>query len=99
MDVVIRGGENIYCAEVETALSEHPAIVVPRDGARLAAADVQRHVAGRLVSFKVPARVVFRLLALLDEAHDLLATIDLDAAVFSRATGPLKEGQRPGQPQ
>lgn len=25
-DVVIRGGENIYCAEVEAALFEHPAI-------------------------------------------------------------------------
>jgi steroid-24-oyl-CoA synthetase len=25
-DVVIRGGENIYCAEVEAALYEHPAI-------------------------------------------------------------------------
>jgi long-chain acyl-CoA synthetase len=58
--VVIRGGENIYCAEAEAAPSEHPAIVVPRDGARLAAAGVQRHVAGRLASFKVPAHVVFR---------------------------------------
>ena len=28
-----------------------------------------------------------------------LETPDLDAAVFSRATGPLKEEQRPGQPQ
>jgi long-chain acyl-CoA synthetase len=25
-DVVIRGGENIYCAEVEAALFEHPAV-------------------------------------------------------------------------
>jgi hypothetical protein len=28
-----------------------------------------------------------------------LETPDLDAAAFSRATGPLKEEQRPGQPQ
>ncbi len=26
-DMIIRGGENIYCAEVEAALSEHPAVV------------------------------------------------------------------------
>ncbi len=50
-DMGICGGENIYCAKVEAALSEHPAIVGPPDGARLAAADVQRHVAGRLASF------------------------------------------------
>jgi long-chain acyl-CoA synthetase len=79
-DVVIRGGENIYCAEVEAALFEHPAIedatvvgvaheqlgeeavavVVPREGASVTAGDVQRHVAQRLASFKVPAHVVFR---------------------------------------
>jgi long-chain acyl-CoA synthetase len=78
-DVVIRGGENIYCAEVEAALFEHPAIeeaaivgvpdeslgeeavavVVPHDGARFTAGDVQRHAAERLASFKVPAHVVF----------------------------------------
>ena len=78
-DVVIRGGENIYCAEVEAALFEHPAIeeaaifgipdeslgeqavaaVVLRVGASCTAADVQRHVAERLASFKVPAHVVF----------------------------------------
>ena len=27
-DMIIRGGENIYCAEVEMALSEHPAVVL-----------------------------------------------------------------------
>ena len=26
-DMLIRGGENIYCCEVETALHEHPAVV------------------------------------------------------------------------
>jgi long-chain acyl-CoA synthetase len=79
-DMVIRGGENIYCAEVEGVLFEHPAIedativgvaheslgeetvaiVVLREGATLTAEDVQRHVAERLASFKVPAHVVFR---------------------------------------
>jgi len=47
-------------ALVSLVVAEHPAIVVPRDGARLAAADVARHVAGRLASFKVPAHMVFR---------------------------------------
>ncbi|MEZ5570714.1 MAG: class I adenylate-forming enzyme family protein [Halioglobus sp.] len=27
-DMIIRGGENIYCAEVEAALAEHPAVVL-----------------------------------------------------------------------
>jgi aminoglycoside phosphotransferase (APT) family kinase protein len=79
-DVIIRGGENIYCVEVEAALFEHPAIeeaavvgvphsslgeeavavVVPGQGTNVTAGDVQRHVAERLASFKVPARVVFQ---------------------------------------
>jgi len=27
-DMIIRGGENVYCAEVEAAISEHPAVVL-----------------------------------------------------------------------
>ena len=27
-DMIIRGGENIYCAEVEAALAEHPAVIL-----------------------------------------------------------------------
>jgi acyl-CoA synthetase (AMP-forming)/AMP-acid ligase II len=82
-DVVIRGGENIYCAEVEAALSEHPAIVVPRDGARLAAADAQRHVAGRLASFKVPAHVVFRSAPLPRTRSGKVLKRDLRSAIAS----------------
>ncbi|HET6795235.1 MAG TPA: class I adenylate-forming enzyme family protein [Acidimicrobiales bacterium] len=79
-DVVIRGGENVYCAEVEAVLFEHPAVLdvaiigVPhrslgeevaavvqlREGASATAQDLQRHVAERLATFKVPSLVVFR---------------------------------------
>ncbi len=82
-DVVIRGGENIYCAEVEAALSEHPAIVVPRDGARMAAPDVQRHVAGRLASFKVAAHVVFRSAPLPRTQSGRVLKRDLRSAIAS----------------
>jgi long-chain acyl-CoA synthetase len=76
-DVIIRGGENIYAAEVEAALYEHPdiieaaiigiphdrlgeevgAVVRARDGVKITEEDVREHVAARLASFKVPARV------------------------------------------
>ncbi|NKQ52198.1 acyl--CoA ligase [Amycolatopsis sp. K13G38] len=79
-DVVIRGGENIYCTEVEAVLFRHPAVedaavvgvphpilgeevvavVVPRAETTVTAAEIRRHVAGHLASFKVPAHVVFR---------------------------------------
>ncbi len=76
-DMVLRGGENVYCAEVESAIYEHPAVheaavfgvpherlgeevaavVVPRAGATITAADLQAHVKERLAPFKVPSRV------------------------------------------
>ena len=76
-DVIIRGGENIYAAEVEAALYEHPditeaaiigiphdrlgeevgAVVRARDGVKVTEEEVREHVAARLASFKVPARV------------------------------------------
>jgi long-chain acyl-CoA synthetase len=79
-DVVIRGGENVYCAEVEAVLFEHPAVadvaivglphrslgeevaavVNLKPGAARDASDLQRFVAERLATFKVPAHVVFR---------------------------------------
>jgi long-chain acyl-CoA synthetase len=79
-DVVIRGGENVYAAEVEAALFEHPdvadaavvgvphptlgeevaAVVLPRPGRDLDAANVQAFVGERLAAFKVPSVVEVR---------------------------------------
>jgi long-chain acyl-CoA synthetase len=76
-DMIIRGGENIYAAEIEAALFEHPditdcavigvpherlgeevgAVIRVRDGVSLTEPDVKEHVAERLATFKVPARV------------------------------------------
>jgi len=78
-DMVIRAGENVYCAEVEAAIYEHPAVyeaavfgvpderlgedvvavVNPKPGQALTAAQLQAHVAERLAAFKVPGRIVF----------------------------------------
>ena len=76
-DVVIRGGENVYSAEVEAAIYEHPAVfeaavfglpderlgekvaavVVPKAGASLTAAELTAHLSGRLAAFKVPSHI------------------------------------------
>ncbi|MFA7602939.1 MAG: AMP-binding protein, partial [Novosphingobium sp.] len=76
-DMVIRGGENIYCVEVENALHKHPdvvdaallgmphpllgeepvAVVALAPGATLDAAGLTAFAAGRLATFKVPARI------------------------------------------
>ena len=76
-DVVIRGGENVYSAEVEAAIYEHPAVfeaavfglpderlgeevaavVVPKAGASLTAAELTAHLASRLAAFKVPSHI------------------------------------------
>jgi long-chain acyl-CoA synthetase len=78
-DMIIRGGENVYCTEIENCLAEHPevdeaavvgvpdaelgervkAIVRRVPGSRLSDAEVRRHVAAHLASFKVPERVEF----------------------------------------
>ena len=42
-DMIIRGGENVYCVEVETALFEHPAVI------DAAAIGVPHHVLGEEV--------------------------------------------------
>ncbi len=77
-DVVIRGGENVYCAEVEAVLFEHPAVldvaiigmphrmlgeevaavIEPRPGHVIDAAEIQAFVATRLARFKAPTRVM-----------------------------------------
>ncbi|WP_295549259.1 AMP-binding protein [uncultured Pseudacidovorax sp.] len=73
-DMIISGGENIYCAEVENALSTHPgvaacavlglpdahwgervhAVVVPRDGFALDAADLDAHCRTLIAGYKIP---------------------------------------------
>lgn len=78
-DVIIRGGENVYCAEVEGVLHRHPgiadvaliglphralgeevaAVIEPKPGTVLTAADVQAFVAERLARYNVPTRVIF----------------------------------------
>jgi long-chain acyl-CoA synthetase len=78
-DMILRGGENVYCVEIENCLAEHPeideaavvgvpdaelgervkAIVRRVPGSRLSDAEVRRHVAAHLASFKVPERVEF----------------------------------------
>ncbi len=76
-DIIIRGGENISCQEVESAIYVHPAVaecsvfgvpddrlgeivgavVYPKPGAELEAADLYDFVARDLASFKVPALI------------------------------------------
>jgi long-chain acyl-CoA synthetase len=76
-DMVIRGGENVYCAEVEAAIYEHPAVleaavfglpdvrlgeavaavVVPKPGLALTAAELDAHLRRRLAAYKVPSRL------------------------------------------
>ncbi len=76
-DMVLRGGENIYCIEVESAIYEHPTVYeaavygVPHDrlgeelachvmvkpGETLDAPELQRFLAERIASFKVPSVV------------------------------------------
>jgi acyl-CoA synthetase (AMP-forming)/AMP-acid ligase II len=74
-DLILRGGENVYPAEIEQRLEQHPgvaevavlgvdhpelgqevkAVIVPRAGARLDAAELAAFAAAGLAYFKVPA--------------------------------------------
>ncbi len=76
-DMIISGGENIYTAEVERIVHEHPsvleaavvglpderwgelvtALVVPREGMDIEAAELEAFCRERLAGFKVPRRV------------------------------------------
>jgi len=78
-DMIIRGGENVYCTEIEHCLADHAeideaavvgvpdlelgervkAIVRRVPGSGLGEAEVRRHVAAHLASFKVPEFVEF----------------------------------------
>jgi acyl-CoA synthetase (AMP-forming)/AMP-acid ligase II len=78
-DMVISGGMNIYPAEIEAALEEHPdiyeaavfgipseewgeavhAVVVPRPGSVVTAADVAAFARVHLAGYKVPRSVAF----------------------------------------
>jgi long-chain acyl-CoA synthetase len=79
-DMVLRGGENVYCAEVEAAIFEHAAVadvaviglpdarlgeevaavVNPKPGFAVTAADLQVFLVGKLASFKVPSTIFVR---------------------------------------
>jgi long-chain acyl-CoA synthetase len=76
-DMILRGGENVYSSEVESAIFEHPAVhevavfgvpderlgeevaavVVPRPGHEVTAAELRAFVGERLAAFKVPSRI------------------------------------------
>lgn len=76
-DMYISGGENVYPAEIESVLAEHPAIAEaavigvpdPQWGesgcvyvvaaAKIEAADVLGHLAGRIARYKMPKHVAF----------------------------------------
>ena len=74
-DMLIRGGENIYCVEVENALYAQPAAIVPiahhtlggepgavvqlKPGTSATQDEIRPFLAARLASYKVPVKVVF----------------------------------------
>ncbi|MDD9828093.1 MAG: AMP-binding protein [Deltaproteobacteria bacterium] len=79
-DMVIRGGENVYCVEVESVLYGHPAVmdaaviglphrvlgeevgavVALSPGRSADEAELRKHAAAQLASFKVPVRIEIR---------------------------------------
>jgi bile acid-coenzyme A ligase len=79
IDLIISGGANVYPAEVEAALLEHPAvgdavavglpdedwgarvhaIVEPREGVEVTAAELAEHCRSRLQSYKIPKTYEF----------------------------------------
>jgi bile acid-coenzyme A ligase len=85
-DLILVGGANVYPAEVEAAIDEHPlvqsscvigipdedlgarvhAIVQPHDG--LTQADLEAHIADRLVRYKRPRSIEFVTTPLRDDA-------------------------------
>ena len=79
-DMIVSGGENVYCTEVEDALYSHPAVleatvfgipddqwgeavhavVVPRDGIGVDAAQLTTHCRERIAGYKVPKSFTFQ---------------------------------------
>jgi long-chain acyl-CoA synthetase len=79
-DMINRGGENVYCVEVENALAAHPAVfevavigvpdemmgekvgavIVPRPGKQVEAAEVVAFAHAHLADFKVPQFILIR---------------------------------------
>src|SRR5215831_5118926 len=79
-DMINRGGENVYCCEVENALAAHPAVfevavlgvpdqmmgekvgavLVPRPGQSIEAAEIIAFVRERIADFKVPQYLSIR---------------------------------------
>lgn len=79
-DMIVTGGENVYSAEVENALSTHPAVrecavfgipddkwgeavhavVVPKQGASVRAAELIEHCRSRIATYKCPRSVELR---------------------------------------
>jgi long-chain acyl-CoA synthetase len=78
-DVVIRGGENVYCVEVEAVLHEHPAV------ADVAVIGVDERVMGERVCAVVVPRTgaVVDLAGLRAFASDRLAAFKLPEALFT----------------
>jgi acyl-CoA synthetase (AMP-forming)/AMP-acid ligase II len=60
-DDVNRGGENVYCAEVENALAAHPAAaVVPLADATVTPAELVAFARAALADFKIPQYITVR---------------------------------------
>ena len=78
-DMILRAGENVYSAEVESAIYEHPAVyeaavfglpherlgeevacvIMVREGATLAGAELKGYLEGKLAPYKIPTQIAF----------------------------------------
>jgi non-ribosomal peptide synthetase component E (peptide arylation enzyme) len=58
-DMPTRGGENIYCVEVENVLYDHPAVVRLKPGGVATESELRAFVRARLAAFKAPVKAAF----------------------------------------